>query len=262
MTRRLVNACYRLVLGHPVLVLIAIAVLLAGAIHQARHFELDASAESLMLEGDEDLEEYRTIRQQYGSDDYVFVTFTPEGDLFSDDTLDTIESLRDELAAVDRVASVTSLLDVPLVQGEGVTFDTLREGAPTLRDSDVSKEQARQEFLTSPVYSDLILNDDADTTAMLVRFEQDERFSELLERRRELREGGDPDADERAELEEVERAFSERGDLIQARMEEDIATIRDILEGYRDPPTIHLGGVPMIAVDMIDFVRSDIGTFG
>ncbi len=207
----------------------------------------------------------RTIRQRYGSDDFVFVTFTPKGPLFSDDTLDTIESLRDELAAIDRVASVTSLLDVPLVQGEGVTFDTLQEGAPTLRDPDVSMEQARQEFLTSPVYSDLILNDDADTTAMLVRFDQDKRFAELLDRRRELREqreAGELDAEGRAELEDVERAFSERGDLVQSRMEEDIAKIREILERYRDPPTIHLGGVPMIAVDMIDFVRSDIRTFG
>lgn len=265
MPERLINACYRLVLGRPWLVLAVVAVLLAGAIHQARHFELDASAESLMLEGDADLEEYRTIRQSYGSDDFVFVTFTPNGALFSDDTLDTIESLRDELIAIDRVASVTSLLDVPLVQGEDVTFDTLQEGPPTLRDPDVSMEQARQEFLTSPVYSDLILNDDADTTAMLVRFEQDERFAELLDRRRELRErreAGELDAEGRAELADVERAFSERGDLIQSRMEANIAKIREILDRYRDPPTIHLGGVPMIAVDMIDFVRSDIRTFG
>jgi|AntRauTorcE11898_2_1112593.scaffolds.fasta_scaffold00516_5 predicted RND superfamily exporter protein len=265
MARRLINACYRVVLGHPLLVLIAVAVVLAGAIHQARHFELDASAESLMLEGDADLEEYRTIRQRYGSDDFVFVTFTPTGPLFSDDTLDTIASLRDELLAIERVASVTSLLDVPLVQGEGVTFETLQEGAPTLRDPGVSMEQARREFLTSPVYSDLILNDDADTTAMLVRFDQDERFTELLDRRRELRErseAGELGAEGRAELLAVERAFSERGDLIQARMEEDIAKIRGILERYRNPATIHLGGVPMIAVDMIEFVRSDISTFG
>ncbi len=265
MPKRLINACYRLVLDRPFLVLIAVAVLLAGAIHQARHFELDASAESLMLEGDADLEEYRTIRQRYGSDDFVFVTFTPEGPLFSDDTLDTIESLRDELSAIDRVASITSLLDVPLVQGEGVNFDTLQEGAPTLRDPGVSMEQAREEFLTSPIYSDLILSDDAKTTAMLVQFESDERFNELVDRRRELREqrdAGELDAEGRAELEDVERAFSERQDQLQTWMEEDIAEIREILERYRDPPTIHLGGVPMIAVDMIDFVRSDIRTFG
>jgi predicted RND superfamily exporter protein len=265
MSDRLIDAWYRLVLGRPLLVLAVFAVVLAGAVHQARYFELDASAESLMLEGDADLEEYRTIRQRYGSDDFVFVTFTPNGDLFDEGTLDTIASLREDLAAIDRVASVTSLLDVPLVQGEGVTFETLQEGAPTLRDPGVSMEQARREFLTSPVYSDLILNDDADTTAMLVRFKQDERFMELLDRRRELRErreAGELDAAGRAELGDVEQAFSERGDLIQARMEEDIERIRDILERYRDPPTIHLGGVPMIAVDMIDFVRSDIRTFG
>ncbi|MCS3902938.1 putative RND superfamily exporter protein [Methylohalomonas lacus] len=265
MSTRLVKAYYNLALGRPLVVIAAVAVLLAAALYQAQYFELDASAESLMLEGDENLEEYRVIRQRYGSDDVLFVTFTPDAPLFSEASLDKIDALRAELAAVDRVASVTSLLNVPLVQGEDVTFDTLRKGPPTLRDPDVTVEQARAEFLTSPIYKDLILNADADTTALLVRFRKDERFAQLFERRRELRasqDAGGLDTAGRAELAQVEQAFSQQSDRIQVQMEADIAEIRSILERYRDPPTIHLGGVPMIAVDMIDFVRSDIRTFG
>ncbi|MDZ7749101.1 MAG: MMPL family transporter [Halofilum sp. (in: g-proteobacteria)] len=265
MPRRLAAAFFRLVLGHPGWVLAAALALLAGAAWQAQYFELDASAESLMLEDDPGLETYRAVRARYGSDDFVFVTFTPKGELFDEATLDTLGSLAADLRALEGVASVTSLLNVPLVQGPDVTFSSLQEDVPTLGGGDVPMAQARAEFLDSPLYRDLILSDDADTTAMLVRFAPDARYQELLERRGELRaqrDAGELDAAGRAELAEVERAFERRGDIVQARMEENIARIRAILDDYRGPPRIHLGGVPMIAVDMIDFVASDIRTFG
>jgi hypothetical protein len=265
MIHRLVDGFYRLVLRRPLWVIAVALAVLAGAIHQAQYFELDASAESLMLEEDADLETYRTVRQRYGSDDFLFVTFTPEGELFSEETLDLIDALAADLRDVERVASVMSLLNVPLVQGPDVGFSSLQEDVPTLRDPDVSIAEAREEFQTSPLYDDLILNDAGDTTAMIVRFERDERFQALLDRRRELRaqrDAGELDAPGRAELREVEQAFDDRSDRLQVLMERDIAEIRSILDDYHDPPTIHLGGVPMIAVDMIEFVRSDIRTFG
>ncbi len=265
MVRRLVNGFYRTVLAHPLVSVALVLLLLGGAAYQARHFELDASAESLMLEDDQDLATYREIRQRYGSDSFLFVTFTPRAPLFEQSTLDTLDQLRGDLAEVDGVTSVMSMLDVPLVQGPGVTFETIQEGPPTLRDEGVSPQQAREEFLTSPLYADLLLNDDADTTAMLVRLQQNERYNTLLQRRAELRErraAGELDAAGRQELRDVSQRIDAIGEREQARLEQTVATVRGILEQYRDRAEIHLGGVPMIAVDMIDFVRSDIATFG
>lgn len=265
MRQRLADACYRIVLRHWIAVIAAVVALLGISVYYAQYFELDASSESLMLEDDADLETYRTIRASYGSDDYVFVTFTPADPLFAEDTLATIDDLRADLLALEHVASVTTLLDVPLLEGPDLSFDTLAEDVPTLRDPGVSIERAREELRTSPLYRDLLINDDADTTMLVVQFVSDERYGELLARRRALREqrsAGRLGAEGRAELREVERAFDRLRDELQLQMEADIATIRSILDGYRDPPRIHLGGVPMIAVDMIDFVRSDIRTFG
>ena len=265
MRQRLADLYYRIVLRRPFVVIAAVVALIAVAVHQAQYFELDASSESLMLEDDPSLETYRTIRAKYGSDDYVFVTFTPTDPLFAEDTLATIDALRADLLALERIASVITLLDVPLLDGPNISFDTLEEDIPTLRDPDVSVERAREELRTSPLYRDLLINDDADTTMLVVQFASNERYGALLDERRALRAAraaGSLDAAGRAELREVERELERLRDVIQARTEEDIATIRSILDGYRDPPRIHLGGVPMIAVDMIDFVRKDIRTFG
>ena len=265
MFQRLVNGFHRAVLGHPFVVVGMVLLLVVGAVHQARHFELDASAESLLLEDDQDLAAYRDIRRQYGSDAFLFVTFTPRAPLFEAGTLDTLDALRGDLADLEGVSSVTSILDVPLVQGPDVSFETLQEGPPTLRDDDVSPARAREEFQTSPLYDDLMLSDDAGTTAMLVRLAPDEDYEQLLARRDELRErrkDGELDAAGRSRLAELDQRIDARADRNQALLEARVARIRGVLERYRDRAEIHLGGVPMIAVDMIDFVRNDIATFG
>jgi len=265
MIQRIVDVYYRVVLKMPAAVLVAVVALLVVAVHQAQYFELDASAESLLLEDNENFETFRTIRAKYGSSDVVFVTFTPPGDLFAENTLERIDALRADLESVDNVASVITLLDVPLLHGPGVSFDTLGESVPTLREPDVSPKQAKEALRASPLYQNLIVSDDADTTMLIVQFEADNEYRQLLDRVRELKSqrrasGLDPAA--RVELEQLQRQVDRRNDELQVQLEKDIEKIRSILDQYRDPTRIHLGGVPMIAVDLIEFVRSDIRTFG
>ncbi len=265
MLGRLVNGFYRAVIGHPLITIVVVVLLLAAAVHQAQHFELDASAESLMLEDDQDLATYRDIREQYGSESFLFVTFNPQAPLFERSALETLDSLRSDLAAVQGVSSVMSMLDVPLVQGPDVSFETLQNSPPTLRDDDVSLQRAREEFRTSPLYSNLLLNDAADTTAMLVNLAPNERQQQLLQRQSELheqREAGELGAAGRGELQQISQQLDAVSEQEQAQLAQRVEQIRAILDRYRDRATIHLGGVPMVAVDMIDFVRNDISTFG
>lgn len=263
---RLAAAYYRLTLGRPWLVAVVVALLLAGAAYQAQHFRLDASSDSLVIEGDEDMRYYSEIVARYGSQDFLIVTYTPaERDLFADATLQQIKSLRDDLGAFDFTSDVLSILDVPLIDSPRQTLSDIQDGTLTLLDEEVNRDQAREEFRTSPLYENLLMNDEADTTALLVTLERDEKLAELTEQRDELRlersESGLSD-EQAAELERLEQAHTERSRQLQAELQESIATVRSTLDSYRDDATIHLGGVPMITADMIEFVRSDIRTFG
>ena len=65
----------RFVLGHPKSVLAALAILLLFFSYHAKEFKLDASADSLLLEDDKDLELYRTIAERYAIRDFLVVTF-------------------------------------------------------------------------------------------------------------------------------------------------------------------------------------------
>lgn len=267
MTSRLFRAYCALVLRHPVFWLLVVALVCGTAAWQARHFKLDASAESLTLENDQALEYYRGIAKQYGGSDFLVVTYTPKDTpLFQRDTLNHLEQLQNELKGVDQVASVYSLLDVPLLFSPKVEFTDLSEGYRTLLDDNVDLGLAEREFTDeNPLYEDLLVSDDGRTTAMLITFQRDERFFELLNRRNALREKerqGELNDAEAAELEQVAATFSDYNSKVQARTSQRIETIRGIMDGYRDRARLVLGGVPMIASDMIGFIQSDLEIFG
>lgn len=266
MRKRLADFYYGLVINRWWLVGLAVVGLLAAAVYSAQYFKLDASADALVLENDDDLLYYRKIRAKYGSDDVLIVTYAPNsGKLFSDETLQHLKSLRDDLDGMDRVANVLSMLDVPLLASPSTSLSELQSDPKTLTDEDVDRDLARREFKTSPLYRELVMNLDADTTAMLITLQPNEQARELLRQRDALRVKRDESGlteQEATELERVEARYEAIKTELQAQNDADIENIRGVLEQYRGQATIHLGGVPMITADMIDFVRDDIRTFG
>lgn len=267
--RSIADAFYRLTLGAPWLVALLLLAVLGAAAWQAQYFKLDASADSLILEGDEDLAYYRKVVEEFGAQDFLVVTYRPEAgrELFDDATLKHLKRLRDDLAEFDFVASVQSMLDVPLIQSPPVTLREIQQEQRTLLDPGTDREMAKEEFRESPFYADLIMNREATVTAIMVNLKPDERAAELLDRRQQLRSMQREDrenfgAAEAAELARVEEAYGARKAQVQAQLQRNIASVRELLDGYRDEAQIFLGGLPMIASDMINFVRNDIATFG
>jgi len=106
----------KLILRYPRLVILCILVAIAFLGYKARDFQLDASAETLLLETDKDLQYSRNIKARYGGYDYLVMTYAPDHDLFSDKGLADLTRLRDELLQLKSVSSVVSILDVPLIE--------------------------------------------------------------------------------------------------------------------------------------------------
>ncbi len=254
-----------LILDRPLLTILAVVAVTAALSMFLKNLYLDSSADSLVLENDESLAYYREIARRYETDDFLFITYRPGDDLFSEKNIQTIWQLRDELAGVAGVNSVVTYLDVPLFSGTPGSMAEKVRGAMTLRDPAMDRESARREFLDSPIYRDLLVSADGSTTALQVNLERDDRYYELLYRRNDLRQkkyGGELTTAEAAELDEVTETFR----LYQAEASERrarlIASVRGIIDGYRDHAELFLGGVPMIAADMISFIRSDLRNFG
>ena len=256
----------RLLFPHPVLVLVAFAALLVIASLRLDQFRLDASAESLVLENDRSLEQYRQVNRRFtNSDDFLVVTFTPDQALFSESGLALLSSLRDDLAKLDSVSSTNSILNVPLLHSPDLTLDTVDSEIKTVDEDNVAPDTARKALLNNPLYPNLLISEDGGTTAIQVNLPTPERYFELLNRRNDLREkvqSSQASPEERKALEAVSQEFIEFTEAQGEARDKTIGQVRNILDKYRDRAEIHLGGVPMIVADMIRFIKSDLSTFG
>ena len=237
MSAALLNFYQKTVLRHP---LAAIFMVLALAIAMALglpNFKLDASADSLTLEHDDDLNFFREVVQRYGSDNFLIVTFSPiEGDLFDDNNLQTLSSLRNELAEIKGVESMLSLLDVPLLYSPKVEVADLKGELNTLLSPGVDRDLARQEFLNSPIYKDLILGSDGQTTGMLATLELDQKYLDLVQARDALRlikstDGLSPE--QQLELDAVSKEFLDYRTAKAAVSHKLVADVRSLMDGYQ-----------------------------
>jgi len=265
MSSVLLSIYNRTILGHPLVTLLMVAFVIVGLASYAPKFRLDASADSLVLENDESLEYYRSVKALYGSDDSLIITYTPKSALFSDEVLEDLKQLRSKLEKVGRVESVTTLLDVPLIKSPPVTLFELSQEVITLESEKADRELARQEILSSPLYRELLVSRDGTTTALQVIFEYDETWERLLKQRDTLR---TKQLELGLSLQESEqlKAFADEFDAhnasLQAQQNRNIVTVRNIMDEHREVASLYLGGVPMIVSDSIDFVRHDLMTFG
>ena len=255
----------RVVLQYP-RTTVALLVLAVGILAlRTSQFRLEASADTLVLENDADLRYAREISERYGEQDLLVLIFTPPGELFADESLENLRRLRDDLRGLEPVASVRTILDVPLIQAAAGSVENLREGIPTLESGQIDRPAAVAELRDSSLYRDLLVSADGETTALLVTLHQDAEYQSLIARRdglRTARAAGTLSAAARAELHDLDDAIAARADDITDHRHATIAAIRDVMARHQDDARLFLGGVSMIADDMISFIRSDLRIFG
>jgi predicted RND superfamily exporter protein len=254
-----------LVLHNPKFVLAALLIILVFFGYHTQDFKLDASADSLLLEDDADLKLYRTIHERYPSSDLLIVTYSPNEDLFSDQALESLRQLREELKKVSSVASVFTILDAPLLNSSDAPFTEMINDIPSLEKPGIDRDRARNELINSQIYRQLLISIDGQTTALLLELVEDQQYNSLLRSRdalREKRRDAGLSVEETQTLSRIDTEFNQAQEALAEQRHQDIAKIRNIIEPYRQQGVLYLGGVPMISDDMVTFVRNDLIVFG
>ena len=168
-------------LGHPVLALLFLAVILAISATNIKNFTLDASADTLILEDDQDLKIFRNITERYQSSDFMILTLTDKNkNIFSSDTLRLIDTLSKEIKTIENIDSVVSITNIPLVTSSEKPLTELINDIPNILSEDIDRNRAKEEILTSPIYKDLIISSDAKTTAMQIVIKKNESLTNAL----------------------------------------------------------------------------------
>jgi len=261
----LIRAYDRIILERPRLILLCLLAIIVFLGYKAKDFKLDASARTLILETDQDLRYSQLIESRYGGHDYLLMAYTPEGDLFSDRTLNELIHLRAELRQLPSVSAIVSILDVPLLQSPPVPVRELATRIQTLESPAVDRKLAEIEFGNSPLYRDLLVSKDLKTTALQIKFHTDKIYQDLLNRRGQFLDkqmSGPLSANEVAQFKRINDKIQKYRDERRKTRHQDIATIRAVMDNYRGDAELFLGGISMITDDLISFIKKDLKIFG
>ena len=267
MTEVIARSYETLVLRRPWLSLLAVVLLLLASASQLHKIKLDASADSLMLQGDPALDFYREVGSEYSSEDFLLITWQPEGPLLAPASLEPLREMADELRQLPGVSSVVTVWDVPLLESPPVTLSDITSGdpLPSMNLPGQDRDLALAEFTTSPIYADLLASRDGTLTAVQINLARDERYFDLLETRESLRaqhRQGDLSSAQAQQLRAAEVAFKAHTAVALAAQSALVANVRAIAARYENHARIFVGGLPMITADMVSFVRSDLILFG
>ncbi|AOO65945.1 efflux RND transporter permease subunit [Sulfurospirillum halorespirans] len=246
-------------------VLLTVTILTGIFGYYAQNLSIDASAETLLLENDQDLKLTREVHARYISPDYLVISFSPKEYLLSDATLSTIRNLKASLLKIEGVESVTSLLDVPLLQSPPRPIQEIIGNVQTLESPGIDKALVQKELTSSPLYAQNLVSEDFKTTAIVVNLKDDLTYTELLTNRNKyllLEQERALTQDEKTQYDAAKKAFKVYRDSTRDETHRLIETVRATLKPYKGEGDLFLGGVIMIADDMISFVKDDIKIYG
>ena len=109
-----------------------------------------------------------------------------------------------------------------------------------MKDEEVDKNRGFKEILNSPVFRNFVISEDGKTTGIIVNIKKDKILNNLQD----------------------EKEIEQYKEKLKKQNHKNIVEIRDVIKNYNQDVSIFLGGIPMIADDMMTFIKNDIVVFG
>ncbi len=236
----LANFYQKNIIEKPKLVFIFLLICLIGFGFNSKNFRLDASSETLLIEGDPDLKYLNEITKRYGARDFLVLTFSPKESMISSKSIRNLKKLKSEIENLNWVHSVITLLDIPLLNSTDKPLIERLQNYTTLKSDNIDRKRGFDEILNSPVFRNFVISEDGKTSGIIVYLKSNSPTKKFKNKQ---------------ELEEYK-------DKIKKKNHENILEIRKIIKDFSKDSKIHLGGIPMIADDMMTFIKNDIVVFG
>jgi uncharacterized protein len=245
--------------------LIFLIILLGFSLYQAKNFNLDASSDALLLEGDPDLKYLREVNQTYGTKDFLVLTYTPVSSFTEKETILNLQLLKSKIEKLTWVDSVITVIDVPLLKSTDEGLMERLKNFKTLAYPEIDRKRGFDEIINSPIYKNYVISEDGKTSGIVVYLKKDERLAEYIKiKDKYLNQSIESglSSEEKVNYKKFLKEYEDYKNLFNIRNHQNIGEIRDVINKYGESAKIHLGGIPMIANDMMGYIKSDILVFG
>ncbi len=259
-----INQLYKKFLERPKLILITLILLFSFSIYNAKNFQLDASADSLLLENDPDLNYLRSVNERYLSEDFFVITYSPKKKI-NEESLKELKKFVDEINNIKWVSKTISVLNAPLFESSDQPLIEKINNIQYIVTPGIEINRALNELKNSPVYKRLIINDDATTFGIVVYIKDNKKYLSALKTNKDFL-----DKQQNNKLSEKDlKEFENHKEILEKLKKEHNKNleiynieIRSQISKYKNIADINLSGIPMIADDLISFVKKDITVFG
>ena len=259
------NIYKKFVIDFPKLTLLLIFILVSFSFYHAKNFKLDASSDALILEGDKDLKYLRQINERYGSRDFLVLTYSPFSSFEEKETILDLQLLKSKIEKLSWVDSVITVIDVPLLKSSDESLIKRLTNYKTLAHPEIDKKRGFDEIVNSPIYRNYVISEDGKTSGIVVYLKKDERLAEFIKKKNRFYDQSIENGlskEEKQNYKKFTKEYEEYKNLFNVRNHQNINEIRDVINKYGENAKIHLGGIPMIADDMMSYIKSDIVVFG
>ena len=259
-----INQLYKKFLERPKLILITLILLFSFSIYNAKNFQLDASADSLLLENDPDLNYLRSVNERYLSEDFFVITYSPKKKI-NEESLKELKKFVDEINNIKWVSKTISVLNAPLFESSDQPLIEKINNIQYIVTPGIEINRALNELKNSPVYKRLIINDDATTFGIVVYIKDNKKYLSALKTNKDFL---DKQQDNKLSEKDL-KEFENHKEILEKLKKEHNKNleiynieIRSQISKYKNIADINLSGIPMIADDLISFVKKDITVFG
>jgi len=255
---------YKKLLSFPKLIIILISIIVLFSLYFSKDFKLDASADTLLLENDPDLKYLREVNKRYGSEEFFILTYEPKTAIDLKSILE-LEQFVKKINQLEWVSKTISIINAPLLQSSDEPLMDRIKNLKYITNPDIKFEVALNELTHSPVYKDLIISADSKTFGIVVYFKDNQEYLKKIQEKSELltvQQGRKLTDSEIKKLYQINLTL----DQLKKKQGESISkynqTIKNLTKDQSQFAEIRLSGIPMIADDMISFIKKDIVIFG
>jgi len=254
-----------IVIEKPKFTLLILTLLLLTFGYFSKNFQLDASSDTLLLENDPDLKYLREVNSKYGTKDFLVLTYTPKESLLASSTIENLTNLKNDLRNLNWVNNVITVLDVPLLKNNDDPLTERIKNFKTLSSENVDKERGFDEIINSPIYKEFVISKDGKTSGILVYINTDKKLVQLIKTKNDYLDKKDKkilNSEDKEKYKKFIKEYDSYKKTYNKKNHQNINEIRKIIKKYEDTARIHLGGIPMIADDMMTYIKNDIIVFG
>ena len=213
-----------------------------------KNFHIDASSDTLVAQNDKDFEFFNYYNEIFPSRSFLILAIKSKTQIDSN-YIKNIQKLKIELNKIDQIENTVSIIDIPILNLNNIKLVDLKNyEIENIQNSKFELSKIIDEFSESYIFKDQFINSKKNLSSIVIYTKASNKLKKFKKENNNLNF-------------QLKRSYIELKKENNQNRNELIKEIRTVLNKSDQKYEYYLGGIDMIADDVISFVKKDIVIF-